>query len=299
MKVDFYQVEMPDGEEFKDALTTAKGIKPTGDARVRTIEGIPYRLLNLSSNNKTWEGDACRIRMNDVPMIASVKVSTTKDVPLTTDQGIAESTAFLYDEETNVLAIQSTRFGVSASRLGMFLGELAGLPELITLSTVFREDASKELLRMKDHRKILVRFAGIKNPRLITDNRPSVAQAVELLKGATAPHLEIAISVGHSPSPLDPRAVLESAKTFLKWAKGTIDGGAQSKGEVVEALKVVGAIDSDTTEELNLLEFKMTEEEDVPVDKKTKRLLYADRKKVLRSAFDRRQKELKRMLLQG
>lgn len=60
-----------------------------------------------------------RIRMNEVPVIAGLD-GKRPSIPLKPDQGIGEDTAFDYDEKTQVLAIQSHRMGMSASRWGFY-----------------------------------------------------------------------------------------------------------------------------------------------------------------------------------
>lgn len=287
MRIDFYSVETPDGVNFRDLLAQANAL-PNDNSRVQEIEGIPYRLQELRHAGRLRLGDMVRIRMNDIPIIVSLD-GDVDEVELEADEGIGEETAFLYDNTTRVLAIQRNRFGVAPSKFTSYFEELAGLDNPIIAAMILREDVARELGRLQVVREFHVRFASIKNPTLITQDRPGTKNAIKLLDD-TAPAVGITLAMGRKRGSLSVPAVVDSAKKFLKWATGKVAGEEQ-----VESIKVHGTFDDDSEAKINLLEYRLVENADVPVDARSRRLLYDNRRTAIREAFDRRRAELERM----
>lgn len=283
MKIDFFLVEVPEDVVFADILSKVSHLRSNDVRRAQEVDGIPYRMHELRKAGHLWEGDMMRIRMNDIPVIASLD-GKVEEVDLDDDEGIGEETSFLYDEQTHVLAFQRNRFGMTPQKFGRYFEVFEGLDEPIIPTMVLDPNVAVELARVRVVRKLQLRFAGIRNPKLVTEHGPNAIDAIKLLDGES-PVVDITLAMGHERGSLPLRAAIESAKKFFRWAEGR--GEAQ-----VDTVKVIGTFDDDSPADIDLLAFRMVETHDVEPDRRSRRLLYGDRKAALRAAFNHRKGQL-------
>ena len=197
------------------------------------------------------------------------------------------TTAFLFHPATNSLVIQRNRLGVSSSRLMAYLERLTDTEGLLAVM-ILNADVASALNRLQIVRKMHVRLASVKNPRLLTSHNPSTTEAIEILN-AKAPVVDITVAMGRQRGSLSLQAIRSAAKRFLSWS-----GATDAPGDV-EALKIDGKYDDESPAELDLLEYRMVERADVEPDPQSRRLLYEDRIRALKEAFERRKGELENM----
>ncbi|MEZ6099971.1 MAG: DUF6731 family protein [Pirellulaceae bacterium] len=285
MKIDFYSVEGPEDLDLNAVLNSASAV-PDDDSRVRELSGVPFRLQRLNHGRGIWTGEIVRIRMNDIPIICGLDGSVD-EVELDDDEGIGEETAFLFHPATNSLVIQRNRLGVSSSRLMAYLERLTDTEGLLAVM-ILNADVASALNRLQIVRKMHVRLASVKNPRLLTSHNPSTTEAIEILN-AKAPVVDITVAMGRQRGSLSLQAIRSAAKRFLSWS-----GATDAPGDV-EALKIDGKYDDESPAELDLLEYRMVERADVEPDPQSRRLLYEDRIRALKEAFERRKGELENM----
>jgi hypothetical protein len=291
MKVDFYSVETPEGVNFEDLLKAARAL-PDDESRVKEIQGVHFRLQRLATHGNQWEGEMIRIRMTNIPLIASLS-GKTDIVELDDDEGIGEETAFLYDPKLNVLAIQRNRMGGSASRFARYFEQIGQLEEPITPTVVLEADAIERLSHVSEVRKFRVRFADVENPSLLIGNNTETRQGIGLIAAGKAPYAEIEIGMGFKRGTLPVKEVVAAAKRFYRWATGTASPEAD-----IEKITVIGTYDDDSHAEMNLLEYNMFEEISVALDK-DRRLPYASRRSALREVWGRRASQLNHILTLG
>lgn len=86
---------------------------------------------------------------------------------------------------------------------------------------------------------------------------------------------------------------LKTAKALLVTALKMATGEPED-GEGISRIDVVGTFDDDEKANLNLLQYLMREQEEVPVDQTSRRMLYADRRVGIAKAFETRRTELER-----
>lgn len=243
MRIDFYRIESPQGVAFADLLHRAQ---PNDTRRVQELGGRTVRLQEISrSGHGLWECEMIRIRMDEVPIVAALD-GTLDVVDLDDNQGIGEETCFLYDETTGVMAIQRNRFGVSASVAARFFEQACSIPEPIVPTIILEPDAISMLSQMRAVRRFTVRFAGVQNPQLVTQHKPSTSDAIKLLGDFKVPSLEIQVSMGRQRGALPFANVMRQMKQFLQ-------------RDDVEKLRAYGTLDDDTSQEIDLLGYAMNE----------------------------------------
>ena len=95
MKVDFYKVVMPENAacKFDEILDRISAI-PADDHRNVVRAGYPIRLQEATKGGAVWEGEFVRIRMDEIPVKASLG-GAIEPIELEDDEGIGEETAFL------------------------------------------------------------------------------------------------------------------------------------------------------------------------------------------------------------
>ncbi|MCC6493497.1 MAG: hypothetical protein IT424_10795 [Pirellulales bacterium] len=285
MKIDFFSIEGPDGFDLNGVLN-AVNQTPNDNARVQELADVPFRVQTLQHSRGIWVGEIIRIRMNDVPIICGLD-GRVDEVDLEDDEGIGEETAFLIHPATRVLAIQRNRMGVSPSRLMQYFARFAGVDGIFA-HPVLKPDVAVALNRLQIVRKMHVRFAGITNPKLLTAHNPNTADAIAILND-TAPVIDITVAMGRQRGSLSVQAIRAAARRFLTWSRA-----AAPPGDIM-ALKIEGTFDDDSPADLNLLEYRLTEQADVVPDPHSRRLLYEDRASSLRAAFARNKDDLEEM----
>ncbi len=284
MKIDFYAVEMPGTTTFGSLLSKADNL-PNDKRRTFQIDGVPYRLLNLTHSGRLWHGNIVRIRMNDIPL--KVKLSgATSDVDIEDDEGLGEENAFIFDAGIGVLVFQRNRFGAGADKFARYFEHVGKLAAPIVFAPIMRKHLINKLATLRTARYLYVRFAGVRNPRLLTGDGISASDAVELL-GDTAPVVDIKVSMGRKHGSLALGPVKDVIKRLYKWATNHTPGTQE-----IESLKISGTFDEDSEETLNLLDYRIHDKEDVQVDAHTRRLLYSDRKPAIKRVYDRHLAEL-------
>lgn len=290
MRVDFFRVEVSDGVDVDRILATIKALpQKRSERRTRLLSKVPFRMRVISKRQRFWDGDMTRIRMNDVPVRSSLDGRET-NMALADDEGIGEHTAFRYDTRTRCLAIQTTRVGVSASKWAAYLEDISGEEGIVPVVVEEPGEGKETIRRLEDVRKIHIRYAGTIDAAVIANPLEGSVAGLDAISN-TAPVAEVSVSVGNRKEGFN----LQWAKTMLRnlysQAKELATGGEQR----IERIDVIGTFDDDAKANLNLLQFLMREESDVPVNRKTRRMMYADRKLGIADAWDKRQPQLDRM----
>jgi hypothetical protein len=278
MRVDFFRVESPEGTAFSEQLLAAR---PDGSARVQKLNDRVVRLQEIHyRGNRFWDCEMIRIRMDEVPIVASL-AGELNPVDLEDNEGIGEETCFIYDTQTEVMAIQRNRFGVSPSLVARFFEQANNLPGPIVPTIILEADAIGRLSRMRDIRRFNVRFAGVTNPRLLMEHQPSPAEAIQIIGDFQVPSVEVQVSMGRS------RGIFRVADVLRRV-------GAFVNRNDVDKLRVHGTFDDDTKGEIDIFQYAMKEEEEVIPDAH-RNLPYSSRIAAVRSAFHRRETQLRTM----
>jgi len=146
MIIDLYQVEMPDNSPltFEQLLAQVCRI-PTDETRNVQKDRYPIRCHSLRPRRGFFEGEMIRIRMDEVPVKASL-AGEIEPFELDDDEGVGEETGFLYNIPLRVLILQRNRAGVSASAFAWYFKNIGNLAEYIYLNPIIIRDVLDRLV---------------------------------------------------------------------------------------------------------------------------------------------------------
>jgi hypothetical protein len=111
IKINFYRVYMPDGAGITfEGILESVDQSPNDEGRNLLVRDCPIRLQSLNKLQQGWEGDMIRIRMNEVPIKASL-AGIVEPLEFEDNEGLGEETAFIYNPLIQVLMSQRNQSG--------------------------------------------------------------------------------------------------------------------------------------------------------------------------------------------
>jgi hypothetical protein len=281
MTVDFYRVNVTGGNDFQRLLADVYALPP--EERNRTGTSSPIRLQEYTPNGDILEGDMLKIRMDEVPLKASLHGST-RFIDLNDDEGIGEETAFHYYVPWRVLLLQRNRHAVSASAFTWYFNHGGPIIELVP---ILRSDILQRLARMTIMKKLDVKIAGVENAEIFRGEGHGVGAIIDLKEAFSAPNVSVSVSMGRRRGTLLVDNVRETISGLLR-VSGF--GDRRLKKLAVEAQEDY----THTPELLDILKSRIIE--DTEIDPTAdRRLPYDRRKDALREVFTRRRTELRQM----
>lgn len=281
LKVAFYQVQCPDGITFADVLTKARRKKD--EDRTIEVHQKLIRLQDISKSKDNWEGDTIHIRMDEVPPKASID-GELSNIELEDDEGIGEETAFLYNEAIDILALQQNIYGVTEPSFCRYFEKAAQINGPIFLFPVIQSGALQKFTNLHTVKKIEVKLARPKNMKQFakTDGK-STSDVIEMINNFEAPTANITLSVGRNRKE---ELNLNSVKNLVK---GLL--GMNQSGDNVKSIKISGAATGFGSTAIELIEERMIEQFSAEPDE-DRRVKYATRKDLIKTAWDNREAEL-------
>jgi hypothetical protein len=171
VKAGFYQptVFSQPAKTFQQVL---ESINSLPDDETRTLSSKrnfhPVRLQNLQQWNGFWWGQAMRIRMHEEMQRAKLN-GEVRDIEFADDEGLGESSAFLYHPGTNMLIFQEVHGAVSRTAFSVYLKEIGQVTK-IDLRPAINPDALARIERL-EVKKITIRMAQIHNANDRGSNR--------------------------------------------------------------------------------------------------------------------------------
>ena len=119
-KVSFFQVNMQkNSETFEDYLQRIQALKQ--EERTETQKNVRVDNLSFDDCKKLWTGAITKIRMESLPERMNQKTGACSSLPISDDEGIAETTAFLFDPAINILLTQRSSYGPRESVLAEYV----------------------------------------------------------------------------------------------------------------------------------------------------------------------------------
>lgn len=280
IKVDFYQVETPADTNFSDMLQYLNTL-PIGE-RILPDFTSPVRLQEVRLERVYIEGDMIRIRMDEVPLKASL-AGETAYIDLEDDEGIGEDTAFLYYVPFNVLLLQKNKYGVSASAFAHYCKRKCDA-DYVFFNPILRTDVLQRLVQMTVIRKFDVKIAGVENSEIFRGQDQGINSLIDLKDEFEAPDVSVTMSMGRRRGSLSVETI-KSLITSLLQIRHT-------NTKQVKILDVIGQEDSTSeSETLDILNARIVEQISVDMDG-NRRLSYESRRTALRDAWRLRQTEL-------
>lgn len=284
----FFTVHSDTNESnFSDCLASIYRLSP--EDRTIDVNGVTVRLAQL---DYTWSssgllcGDFERLQMDDLPPKSRIS-GEQEELELDDDQGLGHTTAFIYNVQMDILALQNNITGVGAARIQEYLTKL--LLAIGRRSTVLHirpfvlpEGEARAILDPERDLAFRKLIFTITNPDMIGDSLAHLpgnqsilytfAQAASL---AEAVKLTVSLSVGTSRTKsLIPDKVINT----IKEAIGLVDDGVE-----VEKLIVSGVFDGEN-QELNMLPYKLSHLQEIKVDRSA--VPFIKRRNCIKYAFD-------------
>jgi hypothetical protein len=285
IKVDFFIVTVPDGSRPFEDIVRDVASSADDETRNEEIDGYPVRLQKAHFSTSYVEADMLKIHMSNLPAKASLD-GDIGDLPLTDDEGLGNESAFLYHPPTCAIAVQRNRNGVSHRYISRYFAIKEGLHYPIIINPIVQEDAMERMMRMKETRKMRIKFAGITNDVFLKKQGRAVSDMVDFIQHFKAPSALIELSMGYKRGSL----FTERIKAFIN--KLFVADLEQDIG--IDAMEVSGLLDDDTVDVLDVLSYKMVEIVEVE-ENSHRRSTYKKRRPEIKQAWDKRRAEIERM----
>jgi hypothetical protein len=275
VKVDFYRCqEREDHVRFEDILDKAKQLPQ--NARTLTVSKESIILCELAKADGIFEGEIARLRMTETPALGNLQ-GEISDLPLRADQGLAERTAFLFDQSTQVLVIHSVREAVSMGRLAGYCDVVGATSDGFVFEPILRTDTLSEFNHLQAIRKVEVKIARVgaasKAPSVA---RTSVKNYLKLREVAALEAETMTITLGMGRGQRRGMA-LDATRSLVR---SLLD----HKDELsVETLIVSGKESGDEAVILDLLRGRVREDVEIKVRGRT--ASYNQRRDALRTAY--------------
>jgi hypothetical protein len=162
LKAGFYQPFVL-SQPPKTFLEVLQSINALPDDETRTFAKKnfhPVRIQNLQQWNGFWWGQAMRIRMNEEMQRAKLN-GEVKEIEFADDEGLGESSSFLYHPGTNIFILQEVHGAVSRTAFSVYLKAI-GQVSRIELRPAINPDALTRIERL-NVREFRIRMARIHN----------------------------------------------------------------------------------------------------------------------------------------
>lgn len=288
IKIDFYQVECPDGADFAELIESAR--KRRGESRTIDIGGRHIRLHEVKKAGADSCCEMVQIRMDAMPSKASLD-GDIEAFDLEDDEGVGEETAFRFAPKNRILVAQRNRFGVSSISLCRYFERAGQLDSPIILNPILEPAAYQRFTQIRSHRKLELSVAGFKGSKERVHNMADEApqHAIAIMEELSAPSMQITLSMGME------------RKSFLDWpgVKAVVDYFRQLPPSVGEVNKIlVSGLDAGLeTQVVDLIEDRMVENADISLDS-DRRLPYRNRRAAIDDAWEKRKSQVHRIVSQ-
>lgn len=211
VRFNFYRVATGDSPlSLSDALRSLVERDPSD----RVVEvGPAHVMLHSLSKREPWVGHLVRIRMKPLPSRASIK-GALSDLELQDDEGLGEHTVFYYDDDTNVLVMSSTQYGVTDATFCQYLASATDLN--VSLQYVPDLKGLDDVEGLSRITKFELSLAGFKNPVKVEGAHGFVEAVFAAQSAMQAPVVSMQFSVGTNwrNSSLNPGLVKRAVKAL-------------------------------------------------------------------------------------
>lgn len=287
LNVDFYKITISEDKnannDFELILEKVKNMPPKD--RLREVRTSPIFLHSIDCGwNECWEGNIIRLRMNILPIKGNFSGDIV-DIDLADDEGIGEETAFIYNPETRILALQSNQHGLSLMNFARYFELIINCSDVIYLDPVLQVNAFERLEKIDKVSKINFRVAEVENMNLFPVEQHGVKKVLELSEYLQAPTMNIEISRGRGK---ENSFSVKKAKEMIK----SLSRLNQNQQKSVKTLRISGSSSENEKIYVDLLKDKMRERVNIKDPSKLRNIPYSEKKSALREAWNRRKDEI-------
>jgi len=283
----FWRIEMPASEPrtFESLIKKASEIDNLED-RIRDLSNFPVRMEKSEHSNNVWIGEMLKLRMDELPVKAS-RSSPIEDLGLDADEGVAEPNGFLFDPATKVLITHGEHYGVSASKIAEYFGEIGVVRGEIKIEPVPTEEGWAKFSSMKDIKALTFRIGSSINPALLPKEGRGLRNIIERLADYNGLQMELTVSVGRVRShSLDKNTIELDIAALL--ACHDADNNA------VDKVEGKGVDDDGNSKSFDFLEGRMRYVANVKLGEE-RRITYSTRRTHLSDAYRKNIEEIERL----
>jgi hypothetical protein len=284
IRVSFHRVDVTDGERrksFGDILTEIEGI-PNNRRRTKLVADEPVRLRRLDRVGRRWLGDLARIRLHETIDKSTID-GAEAEIRFEEDEGPCEKTAFFYDPDLRVMAIQQASGAVSASSCGRYFRTIGNVRK-IELPIILKLEALEKILRFGFATKLQVKLAAIDNHKPLRNINVSARQMMQFVRSLNAPTASINLNLSRQETPVE--SVKQLVRDLLRLEEDRL--------AEVKKILVVGGDDGEGPDEMtaiDLVKDRMIESVAVALAD-GERITDAHRYRAVRTAWDQSLAEL-------
>ena len=288
--IDFYEVEVENGKNngFAAVLKEAHALPDNERRPVETEHGHIRVDETATDGSGLWTGDLVRIRMDNLPVKASIRGSK-KDLGLRADEGLGEETAFLFEPSCNVLVLQRTRLGVSMGRFADYFARVIEWQPLVTLKPILSCDALERLKAMSELRQMQVRVKAPNGSAFLKNSGVSVAGVADIMEELHASSVSITFGVSRSDRSLNKNRIIDTCTSLLRFTH---------KREEVKTLRMVGRNADDEVIPLDFIKDRIYFEAELTTGA-DRRISYTERKRAVRQAWTAKHQEVLKILAES
>lgn len=286
LNVDFFKVVIPADMNLSFEEVLQKLIQVPADQRFQEVR-LHYISLHeaVFGWQQTWEGEIVRLRMDNIPVKANL-AGKIEDFKLADDEGIGEQSAFIYHPATNILLLQSNKYGVLPGNFARYFELIIGSNASIYIDPVIQWDALQRLEQMKTVKKLNISIAALENMSVFENS--GLEEFVNLTTAYQAPAIDIEFKVSRSKKSSLPLEKVRNATTSLL----RISNQNQNQ---VKKIRISGSSDDDDNLYVDLLKDKMRESIQIKASNGQRNIPYLERQKALRNAWEKRKSEILKM----
>lgn len=251
-KVDFYTVEI-ESTGLETILRDLHRTAPDSSKRNVEINDDWIRLARGRLTDHGYLGDLMRISMAPAGFRADLSGKVTA-INLSKDEGVAECSAFYYDFETGILALQRNSRAASWRQLGNYFKRVADLDGEVQIKPILRPTEMSKVKVLPILRKVLISSA-IVDVMLTLDNiDEGTRQVIRNAAQAESPAIELVLKAGREKEATLNHAVVH--EIIESWLRIHSDFGDE-ENEIVKKIVVTGKDETGSAVEFDLLKDRM------------------------------------------
>jgi hypothetical protein len=289
-KVDFFTVEI-DSTTLESILRNLHGLAADSPKRNVEINDDWIRLARGQLTDSGYLGDLMRISMAPAGFRADLSGKVTA-INLSKDEGVAEFSAFYYDFESGILALQRNSKAVSWKQTASYFKRAADLDDDVQLKPILRPGDLGKVKILPILRKVHISSAVIDVMPTIENVDEHTRNVIRNAAQAESPGIEMVLKSGREKEATLNHAVVH--EIIESWLTIHSDFGDE-ENEIVKKILITGKDETGGRVEFDMLKdrtFTMMRYEWVPDDK----VLWERRSDELKRAWELNRANLKRLV---
>ncbi len=229
------------GAEFGALLDTIS--KKTHDSRKGNVGTRIYRFRELRKNPSShqWEGIISYVRMDKDPDKEDIDTGEHEIIELEANQGLAELQVFLYDEQLNVLILQSKQLAITESKFPELVKSAANSALAIDLFPILTKNAYESAFSGSNITKFIAKVTKPINPGNY-GKIESISQIIGYMDSIGGMDVEVAVKAPPKEK-LTARVIKPFVDYFLKHRDATsklqvkVDGRKEAVNLLMDCIR--------------------------------------------------------------